>query len=135
MFRQIILTISLLALAVFTAAAQGTGTASTSGPNASTPATATKRGPVFRPTKDQIKQVQQILKDKKLYTAEPSGKYDDDTRAGDLRFRQLAAHSGQPVFPHGVRSRRATAQDTRHAGAARAAGDRSGARRVPAPDE
>ena len=47
-----------------------------------------KKAPIFRPTKDQIKQVQQILKDKKLYTAEASGKYDDDTRAGIKSFQK-----------------------------------------------
>jgi peptidoglycan hydrolase-like protein with peptidoglycan-binding domain len=48
----------------------------------------TKKAPIFRPTKDQIKQVQGILKGKKLYNAEPSGKYDDDTRAGIKEFQK-----------------------------------------------
>ncbi len=47
-----------------------------------------KRGPIFRPTKDQIKQVQGILKAKKLYDMEPSGKYDDETRAGIKVFQK-----------------------------------------------
>jgi len=47
-----------------------------------------KKGPIFRPNKDQIKQVQTILKSKKLYNAEPSGKYDDDTRAGIKEFQK-----------------------------------------------
>jgi peptidoglycan hydrolase-like protein with peptidoglycan-binding domain len=47
-----------------------------------------KRGPVFRPTKDQIEQVQKILVTKKLYSGEPSGKYDDDTRAGIKTFQK-----------------------------------------------
>ena len=76
-------------LASISAAAQAsTATAAPSGPSASTASTAEKkRGPVFRPTKDQIKQVQQILKDKS-YTAEASGKYDDDTRAGIKSFQK-----------------------------------------------
>ncbi|MEP6847587.1 MAG: peptidoglycan-binding domain-containing protein [Acidobacteriota bacterium] len=58
-----------------------------------TPATAKtadkpKRGPVFRPTKDQIKQVQTILKDKKLYTGEASGTYNDATRDGIKSFQK-----------------------------------------------
>lgn len=47
-----------------------------------------KGGPVFRPTKDQIKQVQGILKEKKLYAGEADGKYNDDTRAGIKSFQK-----------------------------------------------
>ena len=58
-----------------------------------TTATATKtekpkKGPVFRPTKDQIKQVQTILIGKKLYTGEATGKYDDGTRTGIKSFQK-----------------------------------------------
>jgi peptidoglycan hydrolase-like protein with peptidoglycan-binding domain len=47
-----------------------------------------KRGPVFRPTKDQIKQVQTILIAKKLYTGEASGTYNDPTREGIKTFQK-----------------------------------------------
>jgi peptidoglycan hydrolase-like protein with peptidoglycan-binding domain len=47
-----------------------------------------KRGPVFRPTKDQIKQVQTILIGKKLYSGEATGKYDDTTREGIKSFQK-----------------------------------------------
>ncbi|MEP7075621.1 MAG: peptidoglycan-binding domain-containing protein [Acidobacteriota bacterium] len=47
-----------------------------------------KRGPVFRPTKDQIKQVQTILNDKKLYTGEAGGTYNDATRDGIKSFQK-----------------------------------------------
>lgn len=77
----------LLALALFVFAgasmAQATATA--------TPSTTTekaKRPPVFRPTKDQIKQVQSILKDKKLYSGEASGTYNDETRTGIKSFQK-----------------------------------------------
>ncbi len=40
-----------------------------------------KRGPVFRASKDQIMQVQKMLKEKNLYSGEETGKLDDDTRA------------------------------------------------------
>lgn len=40
-----------------------------------------KRGPVFSPTKAQIKQVQEILKGRGLYSGEATGKYDPETRA------------------------------------------------------
>lgn len=48
----------------------------------------TKRGPVFRPTKDQIKQVQMMLKEKSLYKGEATGTYNDDTRAGIKSFQK-----------------------------------------------
>jgi peptidoglycan hydrolase-like protein with peptidoglycan-binding domain len=60
----------------------------TSSSSSTTPTSTSKRPPVFRPTKDQISQVQKILKDKKLYTAEPSGKYDDATRTGIKSFQK-----------------------------------------------
>ncbi len=41
-----------------------------------------KRGPVFRASKEQIMQVQKMLKAKGLYSGEETGKLDDDTRAG-----------------------------------------------------
>lgn len=47
-----------------------------------------KRGPVFRPTKDQIMQVQKILINKKLYTGEASGTYNDATREGIKSFQK-----------------------------------------------
>jgi peptidoglycan hydrolase-like protein with peptidoglycan-binding domain len=40
------------------------------------------RGPVFRASKEQIMQVQKMLKMKNLYSGEETGKLDDDTRAG-----------------------------------------------------
>jgi peptidoglycan hydrolase-like protein with peptidoglycan-binding domain len=46
-----------------------------------------KKPAVFRPTKDQIKQVQTILKEKKLYTGEATGSYNADTRAGIKSFQ------------------------------------------------
>jgi len=65
------------------------------GPNATTaamtkPATTDKpkRGPIFRPTKDQIKEVQSILKDKKLYAGDASGAYNDATREGIKGFQK-----------------------------------------------
>jgi peptidoglycan hydrolase-like protein with peptidoglycan-binding domain len=82
-FVVIVLTL-LIAGSVF---AQETSTPS--GPSAKSPSPAsTKRGPVFRPTKDQITKVQKILKDKKLYTGEPTGKYDDGTRDGIKSFQK-----------------------------------------------
>jgi peptidoglycan hydrolase-like protein with peptidoglycan-binding domain len=41
-----------------------------------------KRGPVFRASKEQIMEVQKMLKGNNLYSGEETGKLDDDTRAG-----------------------------------------------------
>lgn len=49
---------------------------------------ASKRGPVFRPTKDQIKTVQAMLKQKSLYNGEATGSYNDETRAGIKSFQK-----------------------------------------------
>ena len=54
-------------------------TANTASSAAST-STEPKKAPVFRATKDQIKKVQTILKELKLYAGEESGKLDDPTR-------------------------------------------------------
>jgi peptidoglycan hydrolase-like protein with peptidoglycan-binding domain len=67
--------------------AQGSGsTASSASTSSST--SYSKRSAVFRPTKDQITQVQKILKDKKLYNGEATGKYDDATRNGIKSFQK-----------------------------------------------
>ena len=47
-----------------------------------------KRGPVFRATKDQIKQAQAILKQRGFYAGEQTGKLDDDTRAGLKQYQK-----------------------------------------------
>ncbi|MFL6375652.1 MAG: peptidoglycan-binding protein [Pyrinomonadaceae bacterium] len=85
--KKLILSISILAFACVAAVAQPAATNTTT-TKTSTASTSKARGPVFRPTKDQIKQVQQIIKDKKLYAGVPSGKYDADTRAGIKSFQK-----------------------------------------------
>jgi peptidoglycan hydrolase-like protein with peptidoglycan-binding domain len=60
---------------------------STSAAPATKPAETAKKPAVFRPTKDQIKQVQTILKEKKLYSGEATGSYNDDTRNGIKSFQ------------------------------------------------
>jgi peptidoglycan hydrolase-like protein with peptidoglycan-binding domain len=84
--KKLSLVLFILATACTAAVAQPSTTA-TANKSAST-STAKTRGPIFRPNKDQIQQVQQILKDKKLYGGTPSGKYDDDTRAGIKSFQK-----------------------------------------------
>jgi peptidoglycan hydrolase-like protein with peptidoglycan-binding domain len=45
------------------------------------------RGPVFRATKEQIKQTQALLKQRGHYAGAATGKLDDDTRAGLRKFQ------------------------------------------------
>ena len=85
MKRIFILVISLFILSVGAYAQNSNTTASTP---AKTTENKPKRGPVFRPTKDQIKQVQQILIDKKLYSGEANGTYNDATRDGIKSFQK-----------------------------------------------
>jgi peptidoglycan hydrolase-like protein with peptidoglycan-binding domain len=46
-----------------------------------------KRGPVFRASKDQIKQAQAILKQRGFYSGEMTGKLDADTRTGLKKYQ------------------------------------------------
>jgi peptidoglycan hydrolase-like protein with peptidoglycan-binding domain len=73
----------LLALAVAAQPASTTGTTA-----ATKPEEAAKNSSVFRPTKDQIKQGQTILKEKKLYDGEATGTYNDATRAALKSFQK-----------------------------------------------
>jgi len=61
-------------------------------PNSSTGGTKTskssKRGPVFRATKDQINQAQALLKGRGFYSGEQIGKLDDATRDGLRKYQQ-----------------------------------------------
>jgi peptidoglycan hydrolase-like protein with peptidoglycan-binding domain len=47
-----------------------------------------KRGPVFRATKEQIKQAQAILKQRTFYAGEPTGKLDTATRDGLKKYQE-----------------------------------------------
>ena len=48
----------------------------------------TKRGPVFRATKEQINQAQALLKSRGFYAGEQIGKLDDATREGLRKYQQ-----------------------------------------------
>jgi peptidoglycan hydrolase-like protein with peptidoglycan-binding domain len=48
----------------------------------------TKRGPVFRATKEQINQAQAILKSRGFYEGEQIGKLDEATRDGLRKYQQ-----------------------------------------------
>lgn len=80
-----LLTLTLPFLCVFTAAAMAhPASASTT----QTTTKQTKRGPIFRATKEQINQAQALLKTRGFYAGEPLGKLDDATREGLRKYQQ-----------------------------------------------
>jgi peptidoglycan hydrolase-like protein with peptidoglycan-binding domain len=90
MKKTLMAVLTLLLAFSASAMAQNTNSSTTtnesSAQNTNTPK---KRGPIFRATKDQIKQAQAILKQRGFYAGEQTGKLDDDTRAG-LKLYQKA---------------------------------------------
>jgi peptidoglycan hydrolase-like protein with peptidoglycan-binding domain len=80
------LTLTLPFLCVFTAAAMAQNETSSASPAQTTKQT--KRGPVFRATKDQINQAQALLKNRGFYSGEQLGKLDDATREGLRKYQQ-----------------------------------------------
>ncbi|MEQ1605223.1 MAG: peptidoglycan-binding domain-containing protein [Pyrinomonadaceae bacterium] len=85
MLKKILLILSLLLICAGSMIAQGTAATDATPAKAAEPA---KKPAVFRPTKDQIEQVQTMLKEKKLYSGEASGKYNDETRTGIKSFQK-----------------------------------------------
>ena len=83
-----ILTLTLLLLCVLNTGVMAQNSTSTTTTQTGTKQ-GTKRGPIFRATKEQINQAQAILKDRGFYAGEQLGKLDDATREG-LRKYQLA---------------------------------------------
>jgi peptidoglycan hydrolase-like protein with peptidoglycan-binding domain len=79
-----ILTLTLLLLCVFSTAAMAQNSTSTTSGAKHT----TKRGPIFRATKDQINQAQAVLKQRGFYAGEQIGKLDDATRDGLRKYQQ-----------------------------------------------
>ena len=80
-----LLTLTVLLLCVFTAGVHAQDSTSTSTKAATKQ---TKRGPVFRATKDQINQAQALLKSRGFYAGEQVGKLDDATRDGLRKYQQ-----------------------------------------------
>ena len=78
-----LLTLTLL-LCLFTTGAMAQGATSTQ--TGTKPAS--KRGPVFRATKEQINQAQAILKSRGFYSGEQIGKLDEATREGLRKYQQ-----------------------------------------------
>ena len=82
-----LLTLTLLSLCVFTTAVMAQSK-TTSPSTTQTTTKQTKRGPVFRATKEQINQAQALLKSRGFYSGEQIGKLDDATREGLRRYQQ-----------------------------------------------
>ena len=80
-----LLTLTLLFLCVFTTAVMAQN--ETASPSTQT-TKQTKRGPVFRATKEQINQAQALLKSRGFYAGEQIGKLDDATREGLRKYQQ-----------------------------------------------
>ena len=66
--------------------AQNSNTATNTG-GGNTNASVKKRGPVFRATKDQVKQAQEILRQRGFYAGESTGKLDPATREGLRKYQ------------------------------------------------
>ena len=81
-----ILTLTLLLLCVFTTGVRAQTSTSTTTKSATKQGT--KRGPIFRATKEQINQAQAILKERGFYAGEQLGKLDDATRDGLRKYQQ-----------------------------------------------
>ena len=80
-----ILTITLLLLCVLNTGALAQNSTTTA---QTTTKQGTKRGPIFRATKEQINQAQAILKSRGFYSGEQIGKLDDATREGLRKYQQ-----------------------------------------------
>ena len=75
-----------LSLCALNAAAQNSPAPSNTA-DANTNATK-RRGPVFRATKEQVRQAQGVLRQRAFYAGEPTGKLDDATRAGLRKYQE-----------------------------------------------
>lgn len=83
-----ILTAALAAtLSLSAVVAAQTGVPSAANANASTSAPK-KRGPVFRAMKEQVKQSQEILKQRGFYAGDLTGKLDAPTRDGLRKYQE-----------------------------------------------
>lgn len=81
-----LLTLTLPFLCVFTTAVMARNETSSTSTTQTT--RQTKRGPVFRATKEQINQAQALLKSRGFYSGEQLGKLDDATREGLRKYQQ-----------------------------------------------
>ena len=87
MKRFLTAVVTLLLAFTLTSVAQNENSNPQTTSNTSTKNANKTRGPVFRATKDQIKQAQGILKQRGFYAGEQTGKLDDATRAGLRQYQ------------------------------------------------
>jgi peptidoglycan hydrolase-like protein with peptidoglycan-binding domain len=89
MKRLIFAFFTLLLAAHMPAAAQNTNSSNTVAKQESKKTKpAVKRGPVFRATKEQIKEAQVLLKGRGFYAGDGSGKLDAETRAALRKYQE-----------------------------------------------
>ena len=81
------LTLTLLILCVLSTSVLAQNSTSSTSITKTGTKQGTKRGPVFRATKEQINQAQALLKARGFYTGEQIGKLDDATREGLRRYQ------------------------------------------------
>jgi len=86
--KKLIATLLLLFIASLVIAAQNANSSTTAGNSSAAAKPKAPRKPIFRASKDQIKQAQKILKDRALYGGEETGKLDADTRAGLKKYQE-----------------------------------------------
>lgn len=88
MKRLLSAVLTLLLASLSAAAVQNTNSAATAGAGEAKPKPAVKRGPVFRATREQIKQAQDMLKQRALYGGEATGKLDAATREALKKYQE-----------------------------------------------
>jgi len=88
MMKKLLFLVLISALCAVSMSAQTAASASGPAPAAAGTPAKPKRGPVFRATKAQVKEVQTMLKDKKLYAGEATGTLDDTTRTSIKGFQK-----------------------------------------------
>jgi peptidoglycan hydrolase-like protein with peptidoglycan-binding domain len=89
--KKFFMAVATLLLAFSVGAVAQNETAGQTNSNTQSTSTKKKRGPVFRATKDQIKQAQGILKERGFYAGEQTGKLDPETRAGLKKYQEAEA--------------------------------------------
>ena len=88
LFLTTLLALLLFAFSMAALAENGNGNSNTANSSGTGNTNANKkRGPVFRASKDQIKQAQAILKQRGFYAGEQTGKLDPETREGLKKYQ------------------------------------------------
>jgi peptidoglycan hydrolase-like protein with peptidoglycan-binding domain len=83
-----ILTLTLLLLCVLNTGVMAAQNSTSTSTTQTTTKQGTKRGPIFRATKEQINRAQALLKERGFYGGEQLGKLDDATREGLRKYQQ-----------------------------------------------